>query len=140
MRGKPIIFATVIISVIAAIAPAAAEADGGTVRHSERRGDRSITVFTSPTPLRAGLVDVSVLVLDANTGTPLVDVPVDVPVAPFSDDANLSAGAPSLTLGLVPDGSDLALHSSAATVTSVASGGLRQRSHWPQAPTAVSPK
>jgi hypothetical protein len=25
-------------------------------------------------------------------------------------------------------------------VTSVASGGFRQRSHWPQAPTAVSPK
>jgi DNA-binding transcriptional LysR family regulator len=28
----------------------------------------------------------------------------------------------------------------AATVTSVASGALRQRSHWPQVPTAVSPK
>src|SRR5262245_3435122 len=27
-----------------------------------------------------------------------------------------------------------------ATVTSMASGGFRQRSHWPQAPTAVSPK
>jgi 5-hydroxyisourate hydrolase-like protein (transthyretin family) len=81
VRGKPIIFASLIISVVAAIVPSAVRADGGTVRYSERRGDRSVTVFTSPTPLRAGLVDVSVLVLDANSGTPQVGVPVLVEAA-----------------------------------------------------------
>jgi hypothetical protein len=44
-----------------------ARADGGAVRLRERAGGYQITVFTSPTPLRAGLVDVSVLVQDAAT-------------------------------------------------------------------------
>jgi hypothetical protein len=38
------------------------------VRLSERAGGYQITVFTSPTPLRAGPVDVSVLVQDAASG------------------------------------------------------------------------
>ncbi|HEV2968787.1 MAG TPA: hypothetical protein VGY55_02285 [Pirellulales bacterium] len=45
-------------------------ADGGAVRFSERRGGLVITIFTSPTPLRVGPVDVSVLVQDADTGQP----------------------------------------------------------------------
>src|SRR6202162_2952447 len=44
-----------------------ASADGGAVRYSERHDDRLITVFTDPTPLRAGIVDVSVLIQDANS-------------------------------------------------------------------------
>ena len=43
-------------------------ADGGAVRLRERAGGYQITVFTLPTPLRAGPVDVSVLVQDAATG------------------------------------------------------------------------
>ena len=43
-------------------------ADGGAVRLRERAGGYQIAVFTSPTPLRAGPVDVSVLVQDAATG------------------------------------------------------------------------
>jgi hypothetical protein len=43
-------------------------ADGGTVRLSEQQGEYRITIFTSRTPLRAGPVDVSVLVQDAATG------------------------------------------------------------------------
>ncbi len=43
-------------------------ADGGVVRLREQAGGYDITVFTSPTPLRAGLVDVSVMVMDAATG------------------------------------------------------------------------
>jgi hypothetical protein len=42
-----------------------ARADGGAVRLSEQAGAYRVTVFTSPTPLRAGPVDVSVLVQDA---------------------------------------------------------------------------
>ena len=45
-----------------------ARADGGAVRLRERAGGYQVAVFTSPTPLRAGPVDVSVLVQDAATG------------------------------------------------------------------------
>jgi hypothetical protein len=44
------------------------QADGGAVRLRERAGDYQIAVFTSPTPFRAGPVDVSVLVQDAASG------------------------------------------------------------------------
>jgi hypothetical protein len=47
-----------------------ARGDGGTVRLSERAGVYLLTVFTAPTPLRAGPVDISVLVQDARTGRP----------------------------------------------------------------------
>jgi hypothetical protein len=53
-------------------------ADGGTVRLSERQGNYRLTVFTTPTPLRAGPVDVSVLVQDAATGEPVSDVQVTI--------------------------------------------------------------
>ncbi len=43
-------------------------ADGGAIRLRERAGNYQITVFTSPTPFRAGPVDVSVLVQDAASG------------------------------------------------------------------------
>jgi 5-hydroxyisourate hydrolase-like protein (transthyretin family) len=74
-------FVSLTVSVALAIGPSAIKADGGTVRCSERRGDRLVTVFTSPTPLIAGSVDVSVLLLDANTGTPLTGIPVTVEAA-----------------------------------------------------------
>ena len=44
-----------------------ARADGGVVRLRQRAGGYQIAVFTSPTPIRAGPVDVSVLVQDAAT-------------------------------------------------------------------------
>jgi hypothetical protein len=53
-------------------------ADGGAVRYSARRGDRLVTVFTDPTPLRTGVIDVSVLIQDPDSGKPLLDVPVMV--------------------------------------------------------------
>jgi hypothetical protein len=55
-----------------------AQGDGGAVRLSQRAGRYQITVFTSPVPLRVGLVDVSVLVQDAVTGKPLADLPIQV--------------------------------------------------------------
>jgi hypothetical protein len=53
-------------------------ADGGTVRLSQRAGGYQITVFTEPTPLRAGPVDVSVLVQDAVTKQALPEAQVTV--------------------------------------------------------------
>jgi hypothetical protein len=44
------------------------QADGGTIRLQKQAGPYRVTVFTSPTPLRAGLVDVSLLVQDVVTG------------------------------------------------------------------------
>jgi hypothetical protein len=57
-------------------------ADGGTVRLSQRAGGYRITVFTEPTPFRAGPVDVSVLVQDAATGEAVPGAQVTVRAAP----------------------------------------------------------
>jgi hypothetical protein len=56
-------------------------ADGGTIRLSEQKGSYQITVFTAPTPVRAGPVDVSVLVQDASTEEPASDVQVTIKAA-----------------------------------------------------------
>src|SRR5689334_17540453 len=58
--------------------PSLAMADGGTVRLSEQQGGYSITVFTSPTVVRAGPVDISVLVQDAATGERAAGVQVTI--------------------------------------------------------------
>jgi hypothetical protein len=55
------------------LAPAVLRADGGVVRRSERHGSLQVTVFTSPIPIQAGPIDVSVLVQDAATGKPRLD-------------------------------------------------------------------
>jgi hypothetical protein len=47
---------------------APAKADGGSLLLSEKRGGYQITVFTAPTPFRAGPVDISTLVQDASSG------------------------------------------------------------------------
>jgi hypothetical protein len=60
------------------LSPCQARADGGTIRLSEEKGGYRITVFTTPTPLRAGLVDISVLVQDAATGEPASEVQVTI--------------------------------------------------------------
>lgn len=63
-RSARIVVVFVLVHVLAA--PRPAFADGGTVRASVRAGNWQVTVFTSPTPPRAGSIDVSVLVQDAN--------------------------------------------------------------------------
>ncbi len=62
-------------------------ADGGTVRLAQRQGDYQITVFTTPTPFRAGPVDVSVLVQDVRTGQPIPDTQVTVRASPAGQGA-----------------------------------------------------
>jgi hypothetical protein len=51
-----------------ACSAAVVRADGGVPRLSERVGGYRVSVFTSPTPIRAGPVDISVLVQDADSG------------------------------------------------------------------------
>jgi hypothetical protein len=60
----------------------AARGDGGTVRLSRCEGGLQITVFTAPTPFRAGPVDISVLVQDAVTGEPIPEARVTVILSP----------------------------------------------------------
>jgi hypothetical protein len=48
------------------------------VRLSEEKGPYRITVFTGPTPLRAGPVDISVLVQETASGEPASDVKVTI--------------------------------------------------------------
>jgi hypothetical protein len=62
--------------------PAVVFADAGAVRASERHGNRQVTVFTDPTPLRAGPIDVSVLVQDTVTGTPVLGDTIEIDVTP----------------------------------------------------------
>src|SRR6516225_11891006 len=65
-RIRPIIMLLLLSSLIPHPS-SLARADGGAVRLRERVGGYQIAVFTSPTPFRAGPVDVSVLVQDAAT-------------------------------------------------------------------------
>ena len=46
-------------------------ADGGTLRLRHQAGGYQIAIFTAPTPLCAGPVDISALVLDDTTGEPV---------------------------------------------------------------------
>jgi hypothetical protein len=55
--------------------------DGGSVYLSAEKDGYRITVFAAPSPLRAGPVDISVLVQDAQTGAPLPQARVTVRMA-----------------------------------------------------------
>ena len=68
-----------------------------------------------------------VIGIDSTSDIALVEVPEDLPVAHFVDDAGLAAGAADLTLGLVPSsgsgsgsGSTMALECTPGSITNVA--------------------
>ena len=61
---------------------AIASADGGRVVLVERQGDYRISVFASPDPLRAGPIDISILLQDATTDAPIADAQIDVTLSP----------------------------------------------------------
>ena len=65
----------------------------------------------------------TVVGVDGPSDVALVNVPEDVPVAPFTDDAGVNNGSPDMLLSYVPaGGSTVALHATAGTVASVGSG------------------
>jgi hypothetical protein len=67
------------IAIIVWMALAApALADGGTVHLSAVRDGKTVTVFTAPSLPRAGMVDVSIFVQDADSGQPISDMPIMV--------------------------------------------------------------
>jgi hypothetical protein len=85
VRGEFMTTALVTAGLALGAEAPAARADGGAVRAYERRDDRLIAVFTAPTPIRVGFVDVSILVQDANSGSPLPDGPIVVHAHPIHD-------------------------------------------------------
>jgi hypothetical protein len=79
-----------LLLLIAILAPpSSARGDGGAVRLRERSGNYLITIFTSPTPMRAGPVDISVLVQDAETGEWTPPSRVTVRIAAFNGEYSL---------------------------------------------------
>jgi hypothetical protein len=62
---RKLIFLFVAVSSLIPHPSSLVRADGGAVRLREQVGAYQVTVFTSPMPLRAGPVDISVLVQDA---------------------------------------------------------------------------
>ena len=62
----------------------------------------------------------SVVATDKTSDIALVNVPEDLPVAPFADDTNLDSGTPDLALTFVSaGGSKVALHCTSGAVTDV---------------------
>src|ERR1700676_3596947 len=96
MRGNSIAIALFAAWIFLGVTNSAALGDGGAMRFSERRSDRIVTVFTSPTPLRAGPVDVSVLVQDADSGKPVLDASIMVNAHPVDHPQN-GTSAPATT-------------------------------------------
>jgi hypothetical protein len=69
MTGNPRALVRLVLACCFLFFPASRlRADGGAVHLREQAGAYQVTVFTTPTPFRAGPVDVSVLVLEAASG------------------------------------------------------------------------
>jgi hypothetical protein len=71
-------FTAAIALLLTGLGHVEALADGGQIRSMESHGELQLTVFTSPTPLRAGPIDVSVLLQNAHTGQTIPDADVTV--------------------------------------------------------------
>jgi S1-C subfamily serine protease len=66
------------------------------------------------------LLPASIMAVDRDSDVALVNVPDDIPVAPFADDTTLAAGAPDLTLSLLAVGGSVpSLHCVPGSVAAV---------------------
>ena len=73
--------------------PLSARADGGLARLVVESGELRLTVFSSPTPLRAGPVDLSVMVQDRETLEPMLDQRVELRLGPSEGGRTLEVAA-----------------------------------------------
>lgn len=64
-----------------------ARGDGGRVQLSQSCGNYRLSVFTSPTPLRVGKVDVSAYLQDATTSRPVGDTAIFITATPVGREA-----------------------------------------------------
>jgi hypothetical protein len=76
MTNRRIIW--IITLLIAGGVTHAVRGDGGTVRFNETVDGITITIFTAPASLHVGPIDVSVMVTDAATRSPILDAHVSV--------------------------------------------------------------
>ena len=67
-----------LLPIVMTLAQATAFADGGTVQLRKEAGALVITVFSSPAPLSAGLVDISLLVQNRSGLEPVLDANVSL--------------------------------------------------------------
>src|SRR5579859_1118640 len=67
-----------LLTFVAILAPARLFADGGTIQLRKEAGALVITVFTSPAPLSAGPVDISLLLQNRNGLEPVLDANVSL--------------------------------------------------------------
>ena len=82
-RARSSVRATIGLALIAAGSWAgAARGDGGTLRAWKQDADHEIAVFTDPSPVVVGPVDISVLLLDRKTGEPDGKARITVEVSP----------------------------------------------------------
>ena len=63
--------------------------DGGTLQTIERQGGYQVSVFTSPAQLRAGPVDISILLQDADSGEMISDAQVSIVLTAADDPSNV---------------------------------------------------
>jgi hypothetical protein len=70
-----------LLPILLILAQAPAWADGGRVQLRQETGDLVITVFTSPTPLSVGPVDISLLLQNRNGLDPVLDASVSLDLA-----------------------------------------------------------
>lgn len=82
MQARSLAFGMLTLGL--SIAPRAL-ADGGTLRLTETAGAYRITVFTSPEPLRVGLIDVSILLEDNQSRRNVTKATVLVRLSPKND-------------------------------------------------------
>ena len=68
----------ILILFLVVLPPAKLQADGGVIVLKQEQGAYVVTVFAEPVPLRAGPVDLSVLVQDKETLAPVLDADVSV--------------------------------------------------------------
>ncbi len=72
---------TLLLLAVVAL-PLVARADGGRLQMSKQVGSWQVSVFTTPTPIRVGIVDISVLVQDTATLSPVADASVTFKASP----------------------------------------------------------
>ncbi|HEY8901112.1 MAG TPA: hypothetical protein VIM61_11935 [Chthoniobacterales bacterium] len=87
---KPLAFGIALLLLL----PAAAFADGGAVISQQVVGPYRVTLFGSPSPLRAGPADLSVMLQDAATGEAVLDRKVAIQVQAVTNDAKSEAWVP----------------------------------------------
>lgn len=86
MRSLPTLSLLLTLLLIAAGSPKAM-ADGGVVRASGGEGPWTITLFSAPTPFRAGPVDLSVMVQHPETDQAVLDATVNIMLRPLDGQA-----------------------------------------------------